>query len=126
MSIAETHTPARSLSEGVRRGLTGHCPNCGKGRLFSGYLKVEPECDVCGHELGRYRADDGPAYCTILLVGHLIIAPLLCFRFIWTWNPVLVVALTCSLVLTATLLALPRVKGAFIGAQWATNATGGA
>ncbi|MGC1301573.1 MAG: DUF983 domain-containing protein [Caulobacteraceae bacterium] len=120
MAVVETH--ARSLSDGVRRGMMGRCPNCGQGRLFSGYLSVEPTCEACGHDLARYRADDGPAYVTILLVGHLIVAPLLCFRFIWTWNPVLVVALTCSGVLAATLAILPRVKGGFIGALWATNA----
>ena len=112
---------SRSLAQGVRRGLLGRCPNCGQGRLFKGYLSVQPHCEACGHDLARYRADDGPAYVTILLVGHLVVAPLLCFRFIWTWNPVLVVALTCSGVLAATLALLPRVKGGFIGALWALN-----
>jgi uncharacterized protein (DUF983 family) len=78
---------------------------------------------VCGHNLAQYRADDGPAYFTILIVGHLIVAPLLCFSFIWTWNVLLVLALTMPLILLVTLLLLPRVKGAFIGAQWAMNAT---
>ena len=113
----------RSIGEGLRRGLVGRCPNCGEGRLFSGYLKVEPRCGACGHDLSRYRADDGPAYFTILIVGHLFIAPLLCFSFIWTWNPVLVVALTLPAVAAVSLTLLPRIKGAFIGGQWAADAT---
>jgi uncharacterized protein (DUF983 family) len=120
MSIARIET--RSLNDGLRRGFFGHCPNCGEGRLFAGYLKVASTCEACGHELGRYRADDGPAYFTILIVGHLVVAPLLCFSFVWTWNPILVVAITCSALLATVLLTLPRVKGAFIGAQWATRA----
>ena len=123
-SALDSVRPAkRSLSDGLRRGFFGHCPNCGEGRLFSGYLKVEPQCEACGHDLGRYRADDGPAYFTILIVGHVIVAPLLCFSFIWTWNPALVVVLTLPPILLATLLLLRRVKGAFIGGQWAMNAT---
>ena len=43
--------------------------------MLRGYLKVRDECAVCGEELHHHRADDGPAYLTILLVGHLM-APL--------------------------------------------------
>ena len=113
----------RSFGEGFWRGFAGHCPNCGEGRLFAGYLKVEPRCEACGHDLSAYRADDGPAYFTILIVGHLIVAPMLCFSFIWTWNVWLVLLLTLPPILISTLLLLPRVKGAFIGGQWATGET---
>jgi uncharacterized protein (DUF983 family) len=113
--------PSRSLPEALRRGFLGRCPNCGEGRLLRGYLTVELACAVCGQDFTPFRADDGPAYLTILLVGHLVVAPLLCFPFIWTWNPVLVVALSLSLVLGVTLTALPRIKGAFIGLLWANG-----
>lgn len=121
MSAGETRSSR--LVEAMRRGALGRCPNCGEGRLLRGYLKVEPACTACGQDFTRFRADDGPAYFTILLVGHLVVAPLLCFRFIWTWNPAVVVALVCSLVLVVALAALPRIKGAFIGVLWATRAT---
>ena len=119
-----TRQDVRPLGEGLRRGLMGRCPNCGEGRLFAGYLAVEPRCEACGHALDQYRADDGPAYFTILIVGHLIIAPLLCFSFVWRANPWLVMGLTLPAILAATLLLLPRVKGAFIGGQWASGAAG--
>ena len=116
MSVVETRS--RNLVEALRRGALGRCPNCGQGRLLRGYLAVEPRCAVCGQDFTPFRADDGPAYLTILLVGHLVVAPLLCFPFIWMWNPLVVVALSLSLVLGVTLTALPRVKGAFIGLLW--------
>jgi uncharacterized protein (DUF983 family) len=122
MSMSVSHDD-RSVGEGLMRGLAGHCPNCGEGHLFSGYLKVEPRCEACGHDNAQYSADDGPAYFTILIVGHLVVAPLLCFSFIWTWSPVVVVPLTFAMIAIATLSLLPRVKGAFIGAQWAMRAT---
>ena len=86
--------------------------------MYRAYLKVEPVCSVCGHDLARYPADDGPAYFTILIVGHLVVAPLLFFPFIWRASALLVVPLTLIPLLTLTLLLLPRIKGAFIGALW--------
>jgi uncharacterized protein (DUF983 family) len=113
---------ARPFWLGVRRGLAHRCPECGKGRLYSGYLKVDHFCEVCRHPLGEYRADDGPAYVTILLVGHLVVAPLLLFPFIWQWPAAVVVPLTLGPLAALILMTLPRIKGAFLGALWATKA----
>ena len=107
----------------MNRGLKGACPACGKGPLFWRYLKVEPACHSCGHDLARYPADDGPAYFTILLVGHLIVAPLLLFPIVWESNAwVTVPVLMVSLALIA-LAALPRVKGGWIGMMYALGVT---
>jgi uncharacterized protein (DUF983 family) len=83
------------------------------------YLKVDPECEACGHELARYPADDGPAYFTILLIGHLVVAPLLFFPWVWEGPPLVVVPVCVTALALATLLTLPRVKGGVIGALWA-------
>lgn len=107
-----------SLLLGLKRGLAQRCPECGKGKLYRAYLKVEPVCAVCGHDLARYPADDGPAYFTILIVGHLVVAPLLFFPFMWQTDPLLIVPATLIPLLALTLLLLPRIKGAFIGALW--------
>ncbi len=104
---------------GLKRGLLHRCPNCGDGRLYMRYLKVDPECEACGHELGCYPADDGPAYFTILLIGHLVVAPLLFFPWVWEASPFLVAPLTLIPLAILTLLLLPRVKGGVIGALWA-------
>lgn len=99
----------------LKRGFAERCPNCGKGKLFRAYLKPVDQCAVCGTELGRIRADDGPAYFTILLIGHFVVAPLLFFPFIWQLSPWVIVPLTEIPLLAITLWLLPRVKGAFIG-----------
>ena len=83
---------------------------------------MAPTCSNCGHETGAYRADDGPAYITILLVGHVIIAPLMTFEFMWESSPMIVAPLALLGVGGATLAALPFVKGGFIGALWASKA----
>jgi len=111
--------PPASILTGLKRGIRHRCPNCGQGHLYSRYLKVEAECETCGHELGLYPADDGPAYFTILIIGHLFVGPLLLFPFIWKAPVALVVPLTILPLAALTLVLLPRVKGAVIGALWA-------
>ncbi len=113
--------PKRSFVTGFKRGLANRCPNCGKGKLLAGYLKVAPVCSVCGHQNSLYRADDAPPYFTILIVGHVVVAPLLAFGFIETWPVEAVLAVTLPVLTVITLALLPRVKGAVIGAQWATG-----
>ena len=108
----------------ITRGLSHRCPNCGEGPLYRAYLKVVDECRCCGHHLGEYRADDGPAYFTILLVGHLVIAPMLFLQWIWRAPIWLVLPLTLVPLATVTLLALPRVKGALVGLLYSLKTTG--
>ena len=101
----------------MKRGASQHCPNCGKGRLFRKYLKVQA-CGVCGNDNTRYPADDAPPYFTILIVGHLVIGPLLFFPFIWQAPTALVLSTVMPALLALTLLLLPVVKGAVVGAHW--------
>ena len=115
-------TAKRAVWDGILRGLKRTCPNCGEGKLFSGYLKVAPACTNCGHETGRYRADDGPAYVTMVLVGHVLIAPMLALEVVWQASPYVVVPSALLAVGAATLAALPFVKGGFIGLLWSSGA----
>lgn len=101
------------------RGLAGHCPRCGEGALFWRYLKVNPQCPSCGHDLDQYPSDDGPAYFTILITGHMVVIPLLLFPAIWMAPPALSVPGTLIPLTVFTLLFLPRVKGAVIGLLYA-------
>lgn len=113
------------LAEGLARGLKERCPQCGAGKLFRAYLKVDSPCGACGHDNGQYPSDDAPPYFTILLVGHLVVAPMLFLPFIWTWPVQWVLAITLPTVGALTLALLPRVKGAVIGVQWAIHRTEG-
>lgn len=108
----------RPFKTGFLRGLNQRCPDCGQGRIYRGYLKIAPTCEACGHNLGAYKADDGPAYFTILIVGHLIVAPLFFFPIVWETSPWIVLPVSLVGLTTLILLLLPRVKGAFVGALW--------
>lgn len=118
MGAMSEHAKSRPFKTGFLRGLGQRCPDCGRGRLFRGYLKITPTCEACGHDLSAYRADDGPAYFTILLVGHLVIAPTFFFPIVWEASPWVVVPAALTLLTTLILLLLPRIKGAFVGALW--------
>lgn len=120
MSASHDHAE-RPLALGVRRGLRMQCPNCGKGRLFRAYLKVKA-CDACGHRNDLYRADDGPAYITILLVGHLVVGPLLLWPFIWEAPLWLVIGSTIPALAILILALLPVIKGGWVGLMWARRA----
>lgn len=111
----------RSILTGVKRGAAMKCPNCGKGALYRKYLKVQV-CPVCGNDNPAYPSDDLPPYATILLVGHLVVAPLLFFPWIWRGNTAMVLATTLPALLALTLLFLPVVKGAAVGLLWALQA----
>ncbi len=53
----------------IRAGLMCRCPNCGKGALFAGFLRVAERCAVCGFDLKAADSGDGPAVFVILLAG---------------------------------------------------------
>lgn len=91
---------------------------------MKGYLKVRDDCAVCGQELHHHRADDGPAYLTILLVGH-IMAPTL-FIVYSTYRPEPAVTATVFSIACVglSLWLLPRLKGLMVGFQWAKRMHG--
>jgi uncharacterized protein (DUF983 family) len=110
---------SHALAPSVFRGVKGRCPACGQGRLFWKYLKVNGRCEVCDQDLARYPADDGPAYLTILLMGHLIVAPMLFFPIVWRSNPLYSLPIILTALAVATLALLPRVKGGWVGMMYA-------
>jgi len=50
-----------TLSGAIHAGLRCRCPRCGKGKLFAGFLTLQPRCEVCGLDYGFADSGDGPA-----------------------------------------------------------------
>jgi len=59
---AHDHVEYPAGETGFSLGLKGACPRCGKGHLFSGWLKLAPECEVCGLDFSFADPADGPAF----------------------------------------------------------------
>lgn len=114
----------RDLKPALLRGWRRRCPRCGAGPLLSGYLKVRSECTVCHEELHHHRADDGPAYLTILIVGHLM-APLILWVFTaYRPDPMILASGFTVGCVALSLYLLPRLKGAIVALQWAKRMHG--
>jgi len=121
--LAQTETE-RETWPALRRGWACKCPNCGAGPMMRGYLTVRDACPSCGEALHHQRADDGPAYLTILIVGHLL-APLL----LWVYTsfrpePATMIAVFSLFTVASSLYLLPRIKGAMVALQWAKRMHG--
>lgn len=120
-TIAKTPRPVvPALMRGARR----RCPACGTGAMFDGYLSVRQSCPDCGLALHHHRADDAPAWATMLIVGHLMV-PLIFFarslESMPVWAHMTVWPLTA---LALSLLILPFLKGAIVAYQWAVRLHG--
>ena len=128
MTLAATGTvdeeEERPVKPALWRGWCRRCPNCGKGAMFEGYLKVRRACPECGEAFFHHRADDGPAYMTILIVGHLM-APLILIIFTKMRPDPLIVSVIFSVGCVAlSLWLLPRLKGALVALQWSRRMHG--
>ncbi len=121
------HGPAtedRPLGPALRRGARRRCPNCGEGHLFSGYLSVVDRCAVCGEPYWHQRADDGPAYLTILIVGHALIPAFhLGMRHLRD-HPLAMALAISAFAVALSLWLLPRLKGGVVAFQWARRMHG--
>ncbi len=122
---AETETAEeRPLRPALLRGWRRRCPQCGAGPMLKGYLKVRDACPVCGEALHHHRADDGPAYLTILIVGHIMAPSILIVFTAFRPEPmILATGFTIGCV-ALSLYLLPRLKGALVAFQWAKRMHG--
>lgn len=114
----------RATGLAMRRGALGRCPACGQGRLFSNFLKVADHCPVCNEALHHQRADDGPAYLTILIVSHLGAPILLAAYMAWRPSAMTMILSFGAGAIVLSLALLPVIKGGMVGLQWARRMHG--
>ncbi len=107
-----------TLGQALARGACRRCPHCGEASAFRSYLKIVDVCPACETPLGLYPCDDGPAYLTILLVGHIVVGPAFLFPLIWQAPMEVVLPALLSAIAIMTLVLLPFVKGAFLAFLW--------
>lgn len=114
----------RPVQQALLRGAMGRCPACGVGRMFSSYLKVVDKCPHCGEELHHQRADDAPAYFTMAIVGHIVIAGVLTMERAFAPETWVQLAVWLPMTLILSLALLPFVKGLLVALQWALRMHG--
>lgn len=114
----------RAPGEAMMRGFMCRCPKCGRGKLFSAFLKVADACPTCGEAFYHHRADDAPPYMTIMVVGHIVVPLLVLVEEIWRPEVWLHLVIFLPLTLLLSLALLPPIKGALVGLQWALRMHG--
>lgn len=101
-----------------KTGIRGRCPQCRQGRIFSGFLKVAKNCDVCGLDYAFTDTADGPAFFAMSLVGPFAIGLALWQELVFA--PPLWVHFLTTLPLTTLgcLLFLRPLKGWLLSAEY--------
>jgi Uncharacterized protein conserved in bacteria len=102
----------------LKYGLRCRCPQCGKGRLFNGFLTLAPRCEVCDLDFSFADPADGPAFFIMIIMG----IPAAAFG-VWielTWEPPMWVHLLTSLPFLL-LICIPPIrpaKGMLVASQY--------
>ncbi|HEX8662011.1 MAG TPA: DUF983 domain-containing protein, partial [Brevundimonas sp.] len=101
----------------IRAGLLCRCPQCARGPLFAGFLKVVDRCAVCGFDFTRLNTGDGAAIFIMQIAGGIVVFGALFVQV--AYNPPIQVMLAVALPLVAALsIGLMRPgKGVMIALQ---------
>ena len=92
--------------------------------MMKGYLRVRDHCPQCGEAMHHHRADDGPAWLTILIVSKLVMSLYLAVWKAFEPSPLVMIALCWTVALGMSLWLLPRIKGAMVALQWSRRMHG--
>ncbi|MDX1292933.1 MAG: DUF983 domain-containing protein [Hyphomonas sp.] len=100
-------------------GIRQRCGQCGKGKLYSSYLKLNQSCPVCGRDMTTADTADGPAF----FVGFGVLLLLAPFLFLLPMSPlplvpmILAFIVLCAAVIGLSLWLLPVAKGVLLNLQ---------
>ena len=103
----------------ILNGLRQRCGACGKGRLFSAYLKLNEACPHCGRDMRSADTADGPAF----FVGFGVLILTAPFLFLIPMSPLPVGLKAASIVLLGLVITglsmwlLPVAKGILLNLQ---------
>ncbi len=121
----EAPMTSQTLPPPIPTGLSGRCPRCGDGHLFSGFLALRPSCEACGLDYASFDSADGPAFFVMSIVG-LVVVGLALWMEITFEPPMWVHALVAGGLSVGLSLVLVRpLKGLLIALQYANKAEQG-
>ena len=125
--MSETEKRERAWVSGeidhpVRSGFSGHCPRCGKGKLFAGFLQLAERCDNCDLDYGFADSADAPAVFVILLAGFVTVVGALLVEVTYQPPYWIHAVLWLPLAILLPLTILRPLKGAMVGLQYKNRA----
>jgi uncharacterized protein (DUF983 family) len=113
------------IADPVLSGLKGLCPRCGNGKLFAGFLTVQPKCHACALDFKFADAGDGPAVFVILIAGFLMLFSVLYVQIVYDPPTWVIMAIFLPLTVVISLGMLRPLKGLAIGLQYRNKAEQG-
>jgi uncharacterized protein (DUF983 family) len=114
-----------TVTQSAMRGLACKCPRCGKGKLYTGFLTLRPNCEVCGLDYAFIDAGDGPAIFIIMIAGAIVVGCALIVEIKYQPPYWLHAVLWLPLILVTTLLPLRAMKSLLIALQFHHKAAEG-
>jgi len=102
------------------RGFLGRCPQCGRGRILSGYMHPASKCSACGEDFAPFQTADFASYSVMFIIG-LIFTPVIFVMSMKGQTSFWPSTLVGLLATASALVLLPRAKGAGMALLWALN-----
>lgn len=106
----------------VLAGLRGRCPNCGRGKLFKGFLTVADRCGACGFDLKAADSGDGPAVFVMLVGGFMVAIPALLVEIAYSPPIAVQLAIWLPAALIVSVGLLRPFKGVMLALQFHNRA----
>ncbi|MGO4713190.1 DUF983 domain-containing protein [Bradyrhizobium sp. 2TAF24] len=106
-------------------GLGCKCPRCGQGKLYAGFLRLAPRCEVCGLDYTFIDSGDGPAVFIIMIAGFIVVGAALVVEIKYQPPFWVHAALWLPLILATTLLPMRAMKSLLIALQYHHKASEG-
>jgi uncharacterized protein (DUF983 family) len=117
--------PINSLSGVALAGLTCSCPRCGRGKLYRGFVTLQPRCTVCGLDYDFADSGDGPAVFIMFFAGFIVVFAALITEVVYRPPFWLHAVLWLPLIFVVTLGPLRPMKGLLIALQYHHKAAEG-
>lgn len=111
------NNPAPQLRTVLGRGLRRRCPQCGKGHVFRGWIKLYDHCLECGLQ---YLHDQGDLWAYLVAIDRaLFIFPLIILIYfrLYIPNPLWLCVLATGL-LVGLIYTLPHRNGMALGLDY--------
>jgi uncharacterized protein (DUF983 family) len=119
MSETNGNDAEKRVWPAIWRGVKCKCPQCGKGRLFRGYLDQVDHCAVCGEPLAYYKAGLFLSFVVITIVIHILAFAMLDIELRGGASPITYLYTLIPISILLPLAILPSCKGAIVGLLWA-------
>ncbi|MDI9313734.1 MAG: DUF983 domain-containing protein [Hydrotalea sp.] len=102
----------------VSLSLAGLCPQCHRGKIFTGYSRVKNRCPSCGYNLQHENSGDGPSAFLLLLIGFpaVFVIALLYLKYDWPFWALFLIFI--AMVAGGMFLLLRPLKAMFIALQY--------